>query len=389
MLNCATFNVNRIAARLALATALGVALMPSFAGVTGAVTKANPSKSIASKYTKTTKANAQAATPAPPVAPKYTKGTIASKSSNLPSVTTTSAIPVLNTSISAVTTTAVLSLTVAQGSTNLASTPGPTTIAIVFQGAVNTPSASILPTSFTLDENSPGLIWCGTSNDPNADPRRGSIVGAIGSCPAGTFRLPARRAVTCYRENGSWKESFSVGPGQTCQSLAFQGECADDSCSNANIVFITARTNSSTVVMQVPVVTYPTVNPAPVSTKAATQPVVTIPAALPPVTQPPAVTYPTTRPTLAVTTTTISLQSRKARCVLLRGQIAYEVAEQQRLKTVVIPAAYARQVAAIVGSTAYNVAHADARQAEALLKISEGKVLAFQDELGTISGACP
>lgn len=143
MLDLKTTNGFRSTIRPATATVLGVALVPLFVGVSGAVTKAKPSKSIASKYTITTKANAQAATPAPPVASKYTKGTIASKSNDLPSVTTTLAILVLNTNISAVTTTAVVSLKVPQGPTNLASTPLPT-IAIDFRGG-SKPAINIDP----------------------------------------------------------------------------------------------------------------------------------------------------------------------------------------------------------------------------------------------------
>jgi hypothetical protein len=144
------------------------------------------------------------------------------------------------------------------------------------------------------------------------------------------------------------------------------------------------------VVTQAPVVTYPTVNPAPVSTKAvaSSQAVLTIPATSPPITQPPAATYPTTRPTLAATTTTISFQLKRARCLELRGQYDYELAEQQQLKTIVIPAAYARQRAASVGSLEYKVAQAEAKRSEALLKISEGRAIAIKDELDKIWGAC-
>jgi hypothetical protein len=334
----------------------------------------------------------EVANPKKPVASKYTKivtTTIVSKSNDLPSGTTTVANPVLNTSIATVTIMDVPSAKVAQGQTTPASTPASTTVAIVLQGSTNPPSTTVLPVSFTLDENSPGLIWCGTSNDPDGDPRRGTILGTTGSCPSGTFRLPARRAVKCFRENGSSKESFSVGPGQTCQSLGFQGECSDDTCSNANIATSPVRTNPIPAVTQAPV-TYPATNPSLVArtTTASPQPVTTTRASQSPPTQLPVVTYPTIRPTLPPSSTTISFELQKARCLELSGQISYERAEQQLLKTVVIPAAYARQVAAIVGSTAYNVAHVEAKKAEALLKVSEGRVIALLDELRKIVGAC-
>jgi hypothetical protein len=384
--------------RLAIASVLA-ALPILFTGSSGAATKAEakvsaPRKSIASKYTKTTRAAVEVANPKKPVASKYTKivtTTIVSNSNDLPSGTTTVANPVLNTSIATVTITDVPSAKVAQGQTTPASTPVSTTVAIVLQWSTNPPSTTVLPVSFTLDENSPGLIWCGTSNDPDVDPRRGTIVGTTGSCPSGTFRLPARRAVKCFRENGSSKESFSVGPGQTCQSLGFQGECSDDTCSNANVATSPVRTEPTGVSARSTFVSNPTINPVPVSTKASasTPRVTATPATQTPAIQPLAVTYPTTRPTLAVTTTTISFQLKRARCLELRGRYDYELAEQQQLKTVVIPAAYARQRAASGGGTDYNLAQAEVKRSEALLKISEGRALAIKDELDKIWGACP
>lgn len=72
----------------------------------------------------------------------------------------------------------------------------------------------------------------------------------------------------------------------------------------------------------------------------------------------------------------------------MRGQYDYEQAEQQRLKTVVIPAAYVKRSAAIRGSLAFNAADLEAKQAEALVRVSEGQALAIKDELDKIWGLC-